>query len=124
MNDFRGPLSLRDRDFAEVRAKVLSTIERRPRGGFVFRSALAATAAALLVLLVVPRRATVPAKSLSHRTVRAVATPRPAPAPVVTEAPPSKQPDEPAAETKACACEVTMNIETADPDVRIIWIGR
>jgi hypothetical protein len=120
MNDFRGPLPLRDRDFREVRAKVMARIEGERRGRLSYIG-LAATAAALLVLLSMPRREVVPMKTAPPRIS---ATAPSAPAPIAQTPVTPKETHEPKAETADCACDVTMNIETADPNVRIIWIGR
>ncbi|HJW95129.1 MAG TPA: hypothetical protein VJ901_16050 [Thermoanaerobaculia bacterium] len=121
MNDFRGPLPLTDRDFAAVRAKVLSAVEKR-RGRLSYMPALAATAVVLLVLLVMPRQDVEPMKPLPPPKVHVVVAPQPAPAPIAEAL--SSSSKEPVAATHDCACDVTMNITTADPDVRIIWIGR
>ena len=127
MKDFRGPLPLEDRDFAEVRRNVLAKSGRRPVAPFAFRLASVAAAVAILVFLLMPRP-TVPTRIpqarspvLHKETVVAEAQPvkpKPTPKPrhkpqlvASTGAPP---PDS----------EITMNIETADPNVRIIWIAR
>lgn len=131
MKDFRGPLPLDDRDFAEVRGKVLAKIERKP---VVWRYALAAAAVIALVMVLWPRPTPTPVVAKKNTVETAF---RPSPQPPA-------QPPMPRAEArvhikpkKARAqqvvasagappsdAEITMNIETADPNVRIIWITR
>jgi len=121
MSDFRGPLPLDDRDFAEVRRSVLSRIGRR-RIAIPLTLAAAAVLAIIILLLPQPR----------------ITVPPPHSAPVVvTPAPPLMKATEPApvkiarkepvrnpAGAPPPDSEITMNIETADPNVRIIWIAR
>src|SRR5437016_12630484 len=51
MKEFRGPLPLDDRDFADVRRRVLSKIERRPSAPLLIRFAVAAAVVALIIVL-------------------------------------------------------------------------
>jgi hypothetical protein len=127
MSDFRGPLPLDDRDFAEVRRNVLGRIEKRSP---LIPVTLAAAAVIALVILLIPRQ--------PPASPRAVVRPRPAPVVVVVKTPPAPAPVKVAERPKpkrkpqqiASAgapppdSEITMNIETADPNVRIIWISR
>lgn len=133
MKEFRGPLPLDDRDFAEIRARVMEKIERRPRVRFAI-PAFALAAAALLVFVLVPRHnapprpgvgAGVPARSAAGEDARrhtetAVAVPQPIQ--VAEKAAPTRRTPK-AASAPPSDQEITMEIHTADPDVRIIWIG-
>jgi len=122
MNDFRGPLPLEDRDFAEVRRNVMSRIGRRP---VAIPITLAAAAVLALIIVLLPQpRITVPPP---HRAP-VVAVPVPAPPPVAAP-PPVKvaRKEKPVRKSTGAPppdSEITMNIETADPNVRIIWIVR
>lgn len=131
MTDFRGPLPLEDRDFAQVRARVLEKIERRraPIGGW----ALAAAAAVALIIILIPRphpTAPHPVQAQRKAAPVIVAPPRPAPAPAQVAAEPVQKPKSKPAEVVADKGsgpsdeEITMNIQTADPNIRIIWISR
>jgi hypothetical protein len=132
MNDFRGPLPLNDRDFAEVRRNVLAKIEKRPP---VIGWMLAAAAAIALVFILVPREHV---RTPSHRLqARKAVQPPPvvAPpqlAPVQIAEPVKKPKHKPEPQPQLVADkgappsdeEIRMNIQTADPNVRIIWIAR
>ena len=126
MSDFRGPLPLHDRDFAEVRRNVLGRIERRSP---VIPLTLAAAAAVIaLVIVLIPRQPAAVPKAVTRRPATVVvATPAPAPVKVVEKPKPKRKP-QPQQIASAGApppdSEITMNIETADPNVRIIWISR
>ncbi len=132
MTDFRGPLPLRDSDFAKVRREVLAKLERRPIAPIVFRVALATAAAIALVFILLPRPQP-PAKlpAAVHKTAPVVAPP--APAIEVAQLPsvkPSPKPPHKAEQIVAAVGgppsdpDITMNIQTADPNVRIIWIAQ
>lgn len=140
MSDFRGPLPLNDRDFAEVRRNVLAKIEKRPP---VMRWMLAAAAVIALVVIFIPRPQ--PVKVAPHpvplrgadrssftspagRGRGAAAGEGPA---RVAKKPTRKkkpQPQQLVASKSAGAPpsdeDITMNIQTADPNIRIIWIAR
>ena len=125
MSDFRGPLPLDDRDFAEVRGKVMSNIERR---SFAVPISLAAAAAIAFIIILLPQpQIVIPPAHPSPVVVVAQAPPTPLPMPVPVKAAAHKQPvSKPAvgAPTSDSETQITMNIETADPNVRIIWISR
>jgi hypothetical protein len=133
MTDFRGPLPLRDSDFAEVRREVLAKLERRrPIAPIVLRVALATAAAIALVFIFLPRPQP-PAKlpAAVHKTVPIVAPP--APAIEVAQHPPVKPSPKPRHKAEQIVAstggppsdsDITMNIQTADPNVRIIWIAQ
>jgi len=127
MNDFRGPLPLDERDFAEVRRNVLGKIER-PVRPFVFRFAFATAAVALLVFLLIPRPvAPPPLPAMRHVTPLTAISVAESPAPRPTAPPPKPKPHPRLVASKGAPppdSEITMNIETADPNVRIIWITR
>jgi hypothetical protein len=127
MNDFRGPLPLEDRDFAEVRRNVMSKIGRRP---VAIPITLAAAAVLALIIILLPQpRITVPPP---HRapavrinvepTLSRLEPGRSAPAESRRHVPPPRV--EKSAGSPPPDSEITMNIETADPNVRIIWIVR
>jgi hypothetical protein len=130
MKDFRGPLPLDDRDFAGVRRNVMAKIERRPA---VWRYALAAAAMIALAIVFWPR--TTPPPRVERPRAAAATVKKPevvalAPAVQVAEKPKPKpkrrKPERIVASAGAPPpdSEVTMNIQTADPNVRIIWISR
>jgi hypothetical protein len=115
MSDFRGPLPLDDRDFADVRRNVLSRIGRRP---VAIPLTLAAAAVLALIIILLPQpRIVVP----PPHPVPLVVAPAPAP-PRVTVA--HREPVRKPSGAPPPDSEITMNIETADPNVRIIWIAR
>ncbi|HJT15940.1 MAG TPA: hypothetical protein VJ853_01055 [Thermoanaerobaculia bacterium] len=133
MNDFRGPLPLNDRDFAEVRRNVLAKIEKRPP---VIGWMIAAAAVIALVVILIPRRQP-PAPShpavQAHKTVQppiVIAPPQPETAQIHEPVKKPKRKPEPQPQLVADKGaspsdeEITMNIQTADPNVRIIWIAR
>jgi hypothetical protein len=132
MTDFRGPLPLRDADFAEVRRQVQARLERRPIAPIAFRFALATAAVIALAVIFFPR----PEQSAKppvavHKAVPIVAPPVPAievaQVPPVRHSPkPRHTPEQLVASTGGPPpdSEITMNIQTADPNVRIIWIAQ
>lgn len=135
MKDFRGPLPLDEPDFAEVRRSVLAKIERKHE---VWPYALAATAAAAiaLVFMLAPQVSRRAPSSAVDRPRAAAATPKkvqPQPEVHVAEAPAKatkpkhkREPEHLVASAGAppSESEIRMNIETSDPNVRIIWISR
>jgi hypothetical protein len=135
MTDFRGPLPLRDADFAEVRRKVQARLERRPVAPVAFRFALATAAVIALVFVLLPRSQAPHTTPVSvHKTVPGVAqTLLSAPGQARVPAPhkdPTHQrqraPEHLIASTGGPPpdADITMNIQTADPNVRIIWIAQ
>ena len=125
MKDFRGPLPLDDRDFADVRRNVMSKIGRRP---VAIPITLAAAAVLALIVVLLPQpRITVPPPHQSPRlrvnvepTLSRLEPSHPAPAESRRHVPPVRK----SAGAPPPDSEITMNIETADPNVRIIWIVR
>ncbi|HKB78336.1 MAG TPA: hypothetical protein VKH35_01345 [Thermoanaerobaculia bacterium] len=133
-DEFRGPVPLDDRDFAEVRGSVLAKIERRPLFPTVFRFAAAAAVAAVLVFVLIPGRTPIPSRPPALATKPAAVAPVLPPAPAMpAEAVASKQPMNSKSEPKPLAVaengappsdmDMTIQIQTADPNVRIIWIA-
>jgi hypothetical protein len=134
MTDFRGPLPLRDSDFAEVRREVLAKLERRPIAPIVIRFALATAAVIALVFIFLPRAAPPPRRTPVSvpKTVPGVAqtilsAPGQARVPAPHKDPTHKRrrtPEQHMASTGGppSDSDITMNIQTADPNVRIIWI--
>ena len=139
MSEFRGPLPLDDRDLAEVRAKVMAKIQRR---SFAVPIALAAAAMIAIVILLLPvwrgapspavkrPRAAAPTYVAAPPTATVAEVPQPTPAPLPGPAPtrvsepPKPKSIAPGAPPSDSETQITMNIETADPNVRIIWISR
>ena len=134
MSDFRGPLPLDERDFAEVRRNVMKKLERRPIAPIVFRFAIAAAAVIVLAIILFPRPQT-PAKppQAVHKAIPIVVPPAP---PIeVAQTPPVKKPlPKPHRKPEHLVAastggpppdsEVTINIQTADPNIRIVWIAQ
>jgi hypothetical protein len=128
MNDFRGPLPLDDRDFAEVRRNVKAKLERHRIAPVVFRFATVAAAAIVLAIIFLPRSQPLP-------NAPPPAVTRPYVQPQITQPVPTQLAPQPKAENRRAAprhktgspppdSEITMNIQTADPNIRIIWIAR
>ncbi len=133
-DDFRGPLPLGDDDFAEVHARVMAKLARRePRPvALAFRFAFAAAAIAVVAFLLIPR-STAPKKTpvaeARRPSVVASAAPRAVPA-IVPQPRPAKllpSPKTPRPQTVAAIGapppDMRIEIQTGDPDVRIIWIA-
>jgi hypothetical protein len=116
MSDFRGPLPLDDRDFAELRRNVLSRIGRR-RIAIPLTLAAAAVLAVIIILLPQPRITVPPPHTPPIVSMPPAA--EPAPVKIARKEPVRKPSGAPPPDS-----EITMNIETADPNVRIIWIAR
>ena len=127
MTDFRGPLPLGDRDFQEIRARVMEKIENPSPARFVI-PAFALAAMALIALVLIPGRPVMPNKP---PLTRPIALPQPAAVPPpafgvrrldaalhVKAVPRHRTP-----KAVASKRDIYMEIHTADPDVRIIWIS-
>lgn len=131
---------LRDSDYAAIRARVRAEIARREQRRFLplfIRFAFAAMLVALIAVLVVPRKrggaagfspplragGLKPAASLS-KVVEPKLLPEPAPVRVEKVAAARPKRRVPRRSTKPVPVAESMRIEmqTADPDVRIIWI--
>jgi hypothetical protein len=129
LDQMRTPSPLRDSDFAAIRARVRSEIQERSRRRRVWLPLLRlATAALIVVGAAMVLRQTEPPAPQAPITVATVPQPPPEPTP---------QPDpEPEPERRATIAKkrpsheriartdgpMTIHIQTADPDVRIIWI--
>lgn len=116
-------------DYAAVRARVMSEIRSRHRNRWRF---LIPLAAALVLAFVLVRREPSPVTTTVSEPVAAEARP------VIAEAPPIVEPVAPAPEiteavprvrtashrtvSPASAEPMRIHIQTADPEVRIIWI--
>jgi hypothetical protein len=132
LTDFRGPLPLRDSDFADVRRRVLSKIERRTNAPLMLGFAVAAAVVALIIVLLPhPKTTTTTTNPLPvavHRKAPVVVAP-PAPVAKTAEAAPAKpKPRKPPQVASVggppADSEIYMDIQTSDPNVRIIWIER
>lgn len=121
----RGPLPLSDRDFAAVRAEVLRRIER-PRRARAAEWVVLAASVVLAVLSIVAAR--VPAAAPARDPHYAVAViPSVAVMPSVARDPEVRVARRPPVRVRhkhepAPVAFARMEIRTADPDVRIIWI--
>ena len=131
LHELRSTPPLRDADFAAIRARVNAQIDEdlcgggrlaRPGVGWLFT--FAATAAAAIVIAVfLPQKPT----ALPHQPPRVVQK-VPVPSPIVPEL--LEPPQPPAIRTIASphkrqsvpAKELRINLQTADPNIRIIWI--
>jgi hypothetical protein len=139
MNDlrnFRGPLPLTDADFARIRANVMSEVRPRRRTFFALRLAFAALLMAFAgavswnALRVPALELPPPSRPRPHLAVTFPVPPIPAAEeqrPVVTvrahvapvAAPRSTRITH---QPVALAQPVRMEIQTADPNIRIIWL--
>ena len=138
-DDFRGPLPLSDGDFARIRARVIDRIERPSRARIAIPAFALAAAAAVAFLLIPHRLPNKPParieRSLGPSAARAPeqlrqprnsAARQPAPAIARTEPKHHRTPAPVAMASKGSTPsdnEMYLEIHTADPDVRIIWIG-
>jgi hypothetical protein len=135
LKNFRGPLPLDDSDFAAIRAKVMAKIDAPlPRFVFAWRFAFAASVIAVLSVLIGRQPAVAPAPGKPRILVTAAPTPplQPQPAPVAVKVAPEPLEHLPArahiSPIKATRQPVEVaaariEIQTSDPDVRIIWIS-
>ena len=125
----RGPLPLSDRDFADVRANVLARIAQRRRAtrSMATWAELAAFAASVVVAIlsfVIAHRPIVLPHSLPHvipsvaRDLGAREARRP-----IAQVPRYARDDRPHHKHKSPVAKLArIEIHTADPDIRIIWI--
>jgi len=122
------PLS--DRDFAQIRASVLATIERRrARRAFAIRAA-GLTLSLIVVFALAMRMATRDDEIVApvrHAHLMNVAPP-PSAAPLVrtpprAAAPHHKRHHEQTQPQPQTQTPIRLELATADPDVRIIWIS-
>ena len=124
----RGPLPLTDSDFAAVRANVLAKISRRTPYGWYLAFAASIAVAVLSVVVArqpipVPRPLTRPSATLSPlRGARETRVASSAPLPLAGEGG-AKRRVRVAHHRKHAKTQVArIELHTADPDVRIIWI--
>jgi cell division septation protein DedD len=132
---------LTDRDFAEIRANVLREIERRRkrRGAFALAGAVAFAVVAIVFVLV-PRpmpKSTGEGAGATQKTPAPIAQPvlsgAPAASPVQTAVSTPKPPKHhhhnhttppPIAIASYEQKPMTIEMHTANPDIRIIWIAK
>ena len=123
----RGPLPFSDSDFAAIRASVLARIDR-PRRRYGWMLALAASVVVAVLSVAVVRQPVVRPSSAASRHLlpqtrekAAVAYQRPSPAPAGEGG--AKRRVRVAHHRKHATPQIArIEIHTADPDVRIIWI--
>ncbi len=118
---------LNERDFAEIRANVLREIARRQRrNAFVLTASVAFAVIALVFVLIprpLPNRAGEDAGATQKPTARPRVAPAPSPALVVATAQPIKHHHKHHRARKAPPIAIaSIELHTANPDVRIIWI--
>ena len=123
MKDFRGPLPLSDDDFAAIRASVLARIgRRRPYAAIL---ALAASVAVAILSAVVARQPVV-VQRMSHHAIVIPSVARDLGAraahPTPTQVPRYARHDGRHRKAHPVAQVARIEIHTADPNVRIIWI--
>jgi len=131
MKDMRGPLPLTDDDFARIRANVMARVRPR-RNVFAFRWAFAMLAAAFVGVVsyesmrVAP--IAMPQLPPPRHAERSEAPPPPVPNVSLEDPPhavvrtraiakPRIRAEEPSSTT-----QFRMEIQTSDPDIRIIWL--
>jgi hypothetical protein len=123
----RGPLPLDDADFAVVRGKVMAKIEEPRRAPFIWRFAFAALVLCVLSF-VMARRPVAPPSSAAPRHLLPLMREKE----VVVSVPLSRPAGEGGAKRRVRVAHhrksrpptavARMEIQTSDPDVRIIWI--
>ena len=130
-------MPLNDRDFAEIRSNVLREIARRQRRNSWVLAGSVAFAVLAMVFVLMPRRVENRAGEAAGAPPRTVAVPvahlsgAPAASPVRVVA---KHPQhhrkhhraqpQPIAIASSERQPITIELQTANPDVRIIWIAR
>jgi len=114
-------MPLTDRDFADIRASVMQTIEtQRSRRVFLIRAA----AAVMAIVAAVHWPEKTPVKTIVQArppAVVVVSMPPPSPIPRPHHRP-RKHHHQPVVAAKEEATPIRLELETADPDIRIIWI--
>lgn len=129
LREFRSEQPLSDEDFARIRREVLARTSAKPRIGLAFRLAFATLVVALVMILWPRREATV---QPIHTTPQVITKAQPV-APVIThtqQQPPAvvatvrKTPHHHRRHHDAPPQQLAMRMElqTSDPDIRIIWI--
>ena len=120
----KNEMPLTEQDFAEIRRNVMREIGRRSHPGRWV--ALAAAAVIGFVLLMVPREDVQVPNAAPVRTVAPQIE-----APAILPATPARSPARPRTtrrhtrtQQQASSTPVRMEFQTADPDVRIIWIAQ
>jgi hypothetical protein len=130
MNGIRGPVPLTDDDFARIRANVMARVRPR-RSAFVLRWSFAMLAAAFVGVVSYESMRVTPVSlpTLPPRHAeRSEAPPLPVPNVNLEEPPhavvrtraiakPRIRAEEPSSTT-----QFRMEIQTSDPDIRIIWL--
>ena len=115
---------LTEQDYADVRAAVMGRLRRRTRLAWLPYAA----AAGLLIAFLAARRPEPPAQRLEAPAPFIVQTPptlSPTPSPVVVaevEAKAPRPPSRAARQREPVSPPLVIHLQTADPDVRIIWI--
>jgi hypothetical protein len=127
-------MPLNDRDFAEIRGNVMREIARRQRRNVLFAAASVAFAVVALVFVLIPRPVThhKDAGRIAGATQKPTARRSVAPAilpavSVATQRPHKKhhrKHPQPIAIASSERQPITIELQTANPDVRIIWIAK
>jgi len=113
-------MPLTDRDFADIRASVMQTIEtQRSRRVFLIRAA----AAVMAIVAAVHRPEKTPVKTIVQARPPAVVVASAAPPPKTHRHHRRAKHHKPVVvAAKEEATPIRLELETADPDIRIIWI--
>jgi hypothetical protein len=128
MDELRTPSPLRDVDFTAVRARVRAEIARRKQRTWFWPALRFATAALLVALafgltLARPeRKPHVPAAPVIASHPDPAPQPEPVPQPQSYPEPEPVKPVRHARAARQAKDPMTIHIQTADPDIRIIWI--
>jgi len=125
---------LTDRDFAEIRGNVLREIARRQRRNAWVLAASVAFAVVALVFVLIPRPAQRPAGEAAGATQKQKPAALPSVAPAILPAKNvvatktvhrkhHRKTPPPIAIASSERQPITIELQTANPDVRIIWIA-
>jgi hypothetical protein len=136
-------MNLTERDFADVRAKVLARIEKRRRQSAWLTAAGLSFAILALVAVLMPHTPTEPAvpRRVARASARVLSPPPQVPPPPgartqVRATPPRGEiavatlpvhhhhRHTPAIAQMASAEPLTIELQTSDPNIRVIWIAR